>query len=75
MSTVWLHAIRPLASVRTHRTREDLIVELALPFEGAIGHPAPQAQQRDRLIHHCDKIHPVSSLPEALSTYAYVSPP
>jgi hypothetical protein len=43
------------------------VIELELPFEGAVGHPAPLAQQGDDLIHHRDKIHPVSSLPGTLS--------
>jgi hypothetical protein len=37
------------------------LVELELPLEGAVGHPAPLAQQRDHLIHDRDKIHRVSS--------------
>ena len=41
------------------------IVELKLPLEGPVGHAAPLAQEHDDLIHHCDKVHPVSSLPGA----------
>jgi hypothetical protein len=37
---------------------EHRIVELALPLEGAIGPPVPLAQQRERLIHHRDKVQP-----------------
>jgi hypothetical protein len=38
-------------------------IELKLQLEGAIRQAASLAQQRDRLIHHRDKVHPVSSLP------------
>ena len=43
------------------------LVELELELERAIGQAAPLAQQRNRLIHHRDKVHPLSSLPDALS--------
>jgi hypothetical protein len=38
------------------------IVQLKLPLEGAIGEAAPLAQEDNRLIHHGDKVHSVSSL-------------
>jgi hypothetical protein len=41
------------------------VVELELPLEGAVGHPAPLAQQGDHLVYHRDKVHPLSSLPGA----------
>ena len=41
------------------------VIELELPLERAIGQAAPLAQQGDHLIHHRDKVHPVSSLPGA----------
>jgi hypothetical protein len=44
-----------------------LVIELKLPLERAIGHPPPLAQEGGHLIHHRDKVHPVSSLPDALS--------
>jgi hypothetical protein len=37
---------------------EGRVVELELPLEGAVGHPAPLAQQADHLIHDRDKVHP-----------------
>jgi hypothetical protein len=43
------------------------VVELELPLQGAVGHPAPLAQEGDHVIYHRDKVHPVSSLPDALS--------
>ena len=42
-----------------------VVVELELQLEGAIGQAAPLAQQGNHLIHHRDKVHPVSSLPGA----------
>ena len=45
----------------TLEIRERLVIELELPLERAIGHTPPLAQQRDHLIHHCDKIHRVTS--------------
>ena len=48
---------------------QGLVVELELPLERAIGHAPPLAQQGDDLIHHRDKVHPVSSLPCALPVY------
>ena len=39
------------------------LVELELPLQGAVGHAAPLAQEGNRLIHHRDKVHPLSSLP------------
>jgi hypothetical protein len=39
------------------------VVELELPLEGAVGHTAPLAQQRDHLIYDRDKVHPVASFP------------
>jgi hypothetical protein len=50
------------------------IVQVELPLEGPIRQAAPLAQQRNRLIHHRDKVHPRSSLPEALSEDACTSP-
>ena len=50
------------------------IVELKLPLEGPIGQAAPLAQEGDHLIYHCDKVQPVSSLPDALSEDACASP-
>jgi hypothetical protein len=49
-----------------YKTRNQLIlngfvIELELPPERPIGHTASLAQQRDDLIHHRDKVHPVSS--------------
>jgi hypothetical protein len=40
-------------------------IELKLHLEGAIHQATSLAQQGNRLIHHCDKIHRVFSLPEA----------
>ena len=51
-----------------------LVIELELPLEGAIGHTAPLAQQRDHLIHHGDKVHLVSSLPGALPVGTCAAP-
>src|SRR5262249_8405004 len=39
-----------------------LSIELKLQLEGPIRQAAPLAQQGDRLIHHCDKVHRASSL-------------
>jgi hypothetical protein len=41
------------------------VIELKLQLEGTIRQAAPLAQEGDRLIHHRDKVHPVSSLPGA----------
>ena len=41
------------------------VIELKLQLEGPIRQAAPLAQEGDRLIHHRDKVHPVSSLPGA----------
>ena len=38
-------------------------VKLELDLKGPIGHPAPLAQEGNRLIHHRDKVHAVSSFP------------
>ena len=42
---------------------QGVVIQLQLPLEGPIGHAAPLAQQHDRLIHHGDKVHPISSQP------------
>ena len=49
------------------------VVELKLQLEGPIGHAAPLAQQGDHLIHHRDKVHPVSSLPGARPPCSYAT--
>ena len=49
-------------------------IELKLQLEGPIRQPAPLAQQRNRLIHHRDKVHPRSSLSGVLSEDACTSP-
>src|SRR5262249_49876180 len=38
------------------------VIELKLQLEGPIRQAAPLAQQRDHLIHHRDKVHPISPL-------------
>jgi hypothetical protein len=43
------------------------VIELKLQLEGAIRQATPLAQEDNRLIHDRDKVHPVSSLPDALS--------
>jgi hypothetical protein len=48
-------------------------IELKLQLEGAIRQAAPLAQERDCLIHHRDKVHPLSSLPGVRSPCAYAS--
>src|SRR6266849_5733622 len=53
---------------------ERLVIELEVPLERAIGHTTSLTQERDHLIHHRDKVHPISSLPGALSAYPYVTP-
>ena len=53
---------------------ERLVIELELQLEGPIGQAAPLAQKGDRLIDDRDKVHPVSSLPEALSQDACATP-
>jgi hypothetical protein len=35
-------------------------IQLELPLQGAIGHPAPLPQESDHLIHERDKVHPLS---------------
>jgi hypothetical protein len=45
-----------------------------LPLERAIGHPPPLAQEGDHLIHDRDKVHPVSSLPDAWPPCVYATP-
>ena len=50
-----------------------IVVQSELPLEGPIGHAAPLAQQGDHLIHHRDKVHPVSSLHGARPTYSWTS--
>ena len=50
------------------------VVELELSLERAIGQATPLAQQGNRLIHHRDKVHPVSSLPGARLPYACSAP-
>jgi hypothetical protein len=51
-----------------------LVVQRELDLEHAISDAAPLAQQGDRLIHYRDKVHPVSSLPAALSEGACATP-
>jgi hypothetical protein len=46
--------------------RQLLVVQRELELKGAIGDTASLAQEGEYLIHHCDKVHPVSSLPGAL---------
>ena len=66
-------ALRPSSSTAsrwplmssTFRSSSALVIELELPLEGPIGHAAPLAQQGNHLIHHRDKVHPLSSLPGA----------
>src|SRR5262249_44418192 len=48
-------------------------IELKLQLEGAIRQAAALAQQRDRLIHHRDKVHPIPSLSGTWPPYAYAS--
>ncbi len=50
------------------------VIELELPLEGAIGQAAPLAQEGDHLIHHRDKVHPVSSLSGARPQDACTTP-
>jgi hypothetical protein len=45
-------------------------IELELTLQGAIGHPAPLAQQGDHLIYERAKVHPVSPLLFAVPLYA-----
>jgi hypothetical protein len=42
---------------------ESFGIDLDAP--GPIGHAAPLAQQNDHLVHHRDKVHPMSSWPGA----------
>ena len=49
-------------------------IELKLQLEGPIRQTAPLAQEGNRLIHHRDKVHPVSSWPDVLSEDACASP-
>jgi hypothetical protein len=35
------------------------VIELKLQLEGPIGEAAPFAQEGDRLINYCDKVHPI----------------
>jgi hypothetical protein len=37
------------------------LVELKLELEGAVRQASPLAQEGNRLIHHGDKVHPISS--------------
>jgi hypothetical protein len=53
---------------------ERLVIELELPLKRAIGHTTSLAQERDHLIHHRDKVHPVSFLPGARPPYACATP-
>jgi hypothetical protein len=53
---------------------EGLVIELELSLEGPIGHTSPLAQKRNDLIHDRDKVHPVSSLLDALSEDACATP-
>jgi hypothetical protein len=46
---------------------EGRLVELKLPFEGAVGQTPALAEQGHHLIHHRHKVHRVSSLPGARS--------
>ena len=46
---------------------QGVVIQLKLPLEGPIRHPAPLAQQGNHLIQDRDKVHPVSSLPDTLS--------
>ena len=45
------------------------VIELKLQLESPIRQAAPLAQERDRLIHDRDKVHPLSSLPGAQPLY------
>src|SRR5262249_42996752 len=49
-------------------------IELELELEGPIRQAASLTQQRNRLIHHRDKVHPVSSLPGAWSPCSCTTP-
>ena len=50
----------PIISQALHPPGES--IDSKLPLEGAIRQAAPLPQQRHHLIHHRDKVHPVSSL-------------
>jgi len=49
-------------------------IDSKLPLEGAIRQAAPLAQQGNRLIHHRDKVHRVSSLPGVLPVGTCAAP-
>jgi hypothetical protein len=49
-----------------------LVIELKLPLERAIGHPPPLAQERDHLLHPCNKVHPLSSLVRSFRVHAHL---
>ena len=54
--------------------RQLRVIQRELELEGAIGHAAPLAQEGDHLIHDRDEVHTVSSLPCAVSVYAWGTP-
>ena len=49
------------------------VIELKLPLEGPISQAAQLAQERNRFIHHRDKVYAVSSLPGAQPPYSCAS--
>jgi hypothetical protein len=53
---------------------ERLVIELEVPFEGAVGHTTALAQEGYRLIDHCDKVHVLPSLPGAWSPCSCTMP-
>jgi len=54
--------------------RQGIVVQGELHFERPIRHTAPLAQERNDLIHHRDKVHPIPSLPYALPVYTGATP-
>ena len=53
---------------------QGIVVQVELYFEGPIGYTPPLTQERDHLIHDCDKVHPLSSLPGAQPVCSYATP-
>ena len=53
---------------------QGIVVQGELHFERPIRHTAPLAQERNDMIYHRDKVHPVPSLPYALPVYTGATP-
>ena len=60
-SPVFAQRLRVSIAQLAEEIRQGVRIQLELPLQGAIGHPAPLAQREgNHLIHKRDKVHPLS---------------